>query len=165
MKNNTKHLLTSRPAYLEQLDLPVIEARLAAQLASGLTARAESVPHDITERLRVAREQAVRRARDVRVAMPAAAAARGHSVVGVSASGSAVLGAFGMVPWWQRAASVLPIVVLLVGLLAINHATLREQVLAAAEIDGQLLADDLPPAAYSDPGFAEFLRSDAPPAP
>jgi Protein of unknown function (DUF3619) len=32
-------------------------------------------------------------------------------------------------------------------------------VLAAAEIDAQLLSDSLPPTAYSDPGFAEYLRS------
>jgi hypothetical protein len=34
--------------------------------------------------------------------------------------------------------------------------------LAAADLDGSLLADTLPPAAYADPGFAEFVRS-APP--
>jgi hypothetical protein len=41
----------------------------------------------------------------------------------------------------------------------IDRWSLREQVVAAAEFDAQLLADDLPPAAFSDPGFAEFLRS------
>jgi len=34
-----------------------------------------------------------------------------------------------------------------------------EQVHAAAEVDSQLLADALPPSAYTDPGFAEYLRS------
>ncbi len=33
-----------------------LQARLGARLAAGLTVRAESVPHDIAERLRVARE-------------------------------------------------------------------------------------------------------------
>jgi hypothetical protein len=83
------------------------------------------------------------------------------TVVGVGSSGTAMLGGF--VPWWQRAASVLPLVVLVVGLMLIQQWTVREQVLAAAEIDTQLLGDDLPPAAYSDPGFAEFLRSDPTP--
>lgn len=164
MTNNPNHLVASHAAYPGQMDLPALEARLAVRLASSLTVRAEAVPHDITERLRVAREQAVSRARQARLAAPAATAG-GHGVVGVTAGGSAVLGAFGMVPWWQRAASVLPILVLVVGLVMINHASVREQVLAAADMDSQLLSDDLPPAAYSDPGFAEFLRSDAPPAP
>ena len=30
-----------------------------------------------------------------------------------------------------------------------------------AEIDTALLVDDLPPAAYSDPGFVQFLRQSA----
>jgi Protein of unknown function (DUF3619) len=64
-----------------------------------------------------------------------------------------------VVSWWQRAAAVLPLLVLLSGLVAIDHWQSREQVMAAADIDAQLLADDLPPAAYSDPGFAEFLRN------
>jgi hypothetical protein len=68
-----------------------------------------------------------------------------------------------MVPWFQRAAGLLPLVVLVAGLFAIDNRTTREQVVAAAEIDSQLLADQLPPAAYSDPGFAEFLRSSPPP--
>jgi hypothetical protein len=58
---------------------------------------------------------------------------------------------------------LLPLVVLVAGLFAIDNRTTREQVVAAAEIDSQLLADQLPPAAYSDPGFAEFLRSSPPP--
>jgi Protein of unknown function (DUF3619) len=33
------------------------------------------------------------------------------------------------------------------------------QVQAAADVDMALLSDDLPPAAYTDPGFEEFLRT------
>jgi hypothetical protein len=138
-------------------DRAVIEARLAARLAGGLTLRAATLPHDVTERLRFAREQALSRAREVRQAAPAP----GGAVVGVSARGAATLGGF--VPWWQRAASVLPLVVLVAGLVMIDRWSVREQVLAAADFDSQLLSDSLPPAAYSDPGFAEFLRSDAKP--
>jgi Protein of unknown function (DUF3619) len=136
-------------------DRRVIEARLGTWLAAGLTSRARDVPHDIGERLRVARHQAVARAREVRHVVPASTPA--GFIVGVSSSGAAVLG--GVVSWWQRAAAVLPLLVLLSGLVAIDHWQSREQVMAAADIDAQLLADDLPPAAYSDPGFAEFLRN------
>jgi hypothetical protein len=112
----------------------------------------------VAERLRFAREQALARAQQVRRVTPVAAG--GVSVVGLSSRGAATLGSF--VPWWQRAASVLPLVVLLLGLVVIDRWSTREQVLAAADIDAQLLADNLPPAAYSDPGFAEFLRSTPP---
>lgn len=133
-----------------------LESRLAARLAGALTLQSQSLPHDISERLRFARERALVSAREAQRVVPAAV-----TTVGVSAGGTATLGGF--VPWWQRAASVLPLAVLVAGLMLIQQWTVREQVLAAAEIDAQLLADDLPPAAYSDPGFAEFLRSD--PAP
>jgi hypothetical protein len=136
-------------------DTHALEARLAARLVSGLSARSEAVPHDITERLRAGREQALLRARAVR-AVPADSA----QVAGVSASGAAVLGVFGM--WPRRLAQVLPLLLLVAGLLAIESWTAREQVLAVADIDAQLLTDTLPPSAYSDPGFAEYLRS-APP--
>jgi hypothetical protein len=140
-------------------EIQTLETRLAARLASALAESAGALPHDLSERLRVAREGALARARSVR--RRAAAGAGGHGVVGVS-RGAAVLG--GQVPWWQRAASVLPLVLLICGLVMVDRFATQEQVHAAAEIDALLLADDLPPAAYSDPGFAEFLRSPPPPA-
>ena len=69
----------------------------------------------------------------------------------------------GFTPWWQRLAAVLPLVLLVSGLVAIDQWSIREEVVAAADLDAQLLADDLPPAAFSDPGFAEYLRSAPPP--
>jgi Protein of unknown function (DUF3619) len=136
-------------------DTQGLESRLAMHFAGALSARVEQLPHDVTERLRFAREQALGKARDMRRLAPAVAAA--VAVVGLSSRGAASLGGF--VPWWQRAASVLPLVMLVSGLFMIEHWTAREQAFAAADIDAQLLADDLPPAAYGDPGFAEYLRS------
>ena len=136
--------------------LSSLEARMGARLARVLTARSQALPHDIAERLRFAREKAVNVAR-----LSRAQAAGGAAVVGLSANGSATLGNF--LPWWQRAASVLPLLVLVAGLVMIDNWAAREQVLAAAEIDAQLLSDDLPPAAYSDPGFGEYLRNSATP--
>jgi hypothetical protein len=39
-----------------------------------------------------------------------------------------------------------------------------QQISATAEIDAALLGDELPPAAYTDPGFSEFLVTPLPPA-
>jgi hypothetical protein len=135
-------------------DPQALEARLALRLVGHLNAQADRLPSDVRERLRFAREQALVRAREAR-----GAAVTGP--VGVSRSGTLLLGS--LVPWLQRAASVLPLLLLLGGLLVIQQWASRERVLAAAEIDSQLLADTLPPTAYGDPGFAEFLRS--PPQP
>jgi Protein of unknown function (DUF3619) len=134
-------------------DAEALELRFATRLAAGLTERAAATRLDIAERLRFAREQALARARESRKATLAPAAAyAGH--------GTLALG--GPPAWWQRVASILPLLLLAVGLLLISERVAEEQMLAAAEIDAVLLADDLPPEAYSDPGFAEFLKSPQP---
>lgn len=137
-------------------DMPSIEGRLAAHLAGAINLRSQALPHDISERLRVGREQALLRLRDRKLQ-----AAPASHVTGWSRSGAATLGLFGH--WGQRAANVLPLVVLVCGILTIERWSTQEQVLAAAEIDAQLLSDSLPPSAYSDPGFAEFLKSNPTP--
>ena len=137
-------------------DLSSIEGRFAARMASAISLRSQDLSHDISERLRFGREQALSRARAARVQSTG-----GVAVTGISRSGAATLGRFA--PWGQRFASVLPLVVLVSGMLMIERWNSREQVLAAADIDTQLLSDTLPPAAYSDPGFAEFLKNNPTP--
>ena len=136
-----------------------LEMRLAARLADSLIA--SPLSHDVGERLRVAREQAVARARQLRLA--AAPQSSGTALLGVArARALALTGAArtdDSAPWQDWLASALPLLLLVAGLLFINQWTVREDLLVAAEIDTLLLADDLPPAAYADPGFAEYLRS------
>jgi hypothetical protein len=125
-----------------------LEARFALRVTAALSER--GVEHDIDQRLRVARELALSRARHV-----TAAATQVHRV------GQGVV-ALGGTPWWLRMASVAPLVVLALGLMLIQRIDDREQIAAAAEIDAILLADELPPRAYSDPGFGEYLRQPGP---
>jgi hypothetical protein len=136
-----------------------LEGRLARRLAAMLAKRAEAVPHEIGERLRVARQQALTRAQRAR---RLASAARDEGAVHLGGAAGSVLGRRRQPQWERMAASLVPLAVLLLGFAAVDYFAEREQVLAAAEIDAQLLADDLPPAAYSDPGFVEFLRSPPP---
>ena len=136
-----------------------LESRFASRLAAALGEQAQAVPRDIAERLRVAREQAVARAVKVRATQPAAKAAGAGIVVAVGAR-AAARGA--PIAWWQRAASAAPLLMLVLGFMLVNHVAEVEQVQAAADIDVQLLADQLPPDAYSDPGFAEYLRTPPP---
>lgn len=134
-----------------------LEARVALRMAGRLSAAADELPHDISERLRFGREQALSRARSAR-----AVAAAGSPVVAARSGGAAVLG-FGAPnspSLWLRLASLLPLVVLAGGLVLIQVHREHEQIVVAAEIDAALLTDELPPAAYGDPGFAEYLRSD-----
>lgn len=129
--------------------LDALESRIAYRIAARLSQRADTLDGDVAERLRFAREQALERAK-------AARAAQSRPVVAVSAGGAAVLGRGG---WWLKLGSALPILALAAGLFLIQHLHTQAQIEAAAQIDVELLADDLPPEAYNDAGFVEFLKN------
>ncbi len=171
MKNAPRHPLNE--AQRESL-----EARIALRIGAHLEAGAQRLPHDISERLRVAREQSIAQARaskahvvkPVQVAQPVL----GLQLAGASNSGGRLAGWSRAIAraaghgrrlddaplgWGWRLASALPVVALVAGLWGIHTWYSLEQLQAATEVDIALLTDDLPPSAYSDPGFEEFLRS------
>ncbi len=127
-----------------------LEARIAHRLVARLGEHAEQLSPDLSERLRFARERALVRAREAR-------AAAAPSSLPLAAGRGLVLG--GLAAWWVRLGSALPILALAGGLVLIQHWHTQSQIAAAAEIDADLLADDLPPAAYTDAGFVEFLKT------
>jgi len=119
--------------------------RVAARLDAG----ADELPHDITERLRAARVQAVARRQ---VGLQAAQS--------VSATaGQATLTGDEHVSLWRRLASVLPLLALAAGLVTIHVIQNERRASEVAEVDAAILTDELPPAAYADPGFVQFLKS------
>ena len=128
-----------------------VEARFALRLTAHLGMAAEELPHDISERLRHARERAVAAARTAQRTSQVTAPTLVH------AGGAAVLG--GPPSLWLRLVSIMPLIVLIVGLVLIQNYHEQEQINVAAEVDTALLADELPPAAYRDPGFIAFLQS------
>ncbi len=129
--------------------LDALQTRFALRVAAGLSERNADIGPDLTERLRFAREKALERARASRAAT---------APVGVTRGGAAILGVAGS-GWWLKFASVLPVFALAAGLFAIQQLQDNAQITTAAEVDAALLADDLPPRAYSDAGFAEFLKT------
>ncbi len=131
-----------------QLSVETLEGRLALKLAGVLSESTQQLPHDITERLRVARESALRAHR------PETQAATDWQHQG----SSLVLKGGPTGSRWSRWAAWLPLLVLAIGLYLIQHEHRQSQVSAAADVDAVLLADDLPPDAYSDAGFVEFLK-------
>ena len=134
-----------------------VQARVGGQLAAVLSEGVRALPHDISERLRFSRGLALAKAREMRLAPQTAPAPAGW----LNSAGTLVLG--GAFPGLQRALSLIPLVMLVAGMVLIDRWATREQVLAAADVDTVLLADDLPPTAYQDPGFIEFLRTPPPP--
>jgi hypothetical protein len=151
----SKRLLTAAEA-------DALEARVGLRLAARLSEGTDTVPHDIGERLRVAREQALARAAHARrkAAVEAVQVAPVMHVVPVGASTLAM--GTGPGQWWWRLGSFLPLALLVAGLLAIHELNDNEAISATAEVDAALLADVVPPDAYADPGFAEFLNQPLP---
>jgi hypothetical protein len=129
-------------------------ARVAAALSERLTAQATP---DIDARLRFAREQALAH---VRAARPLASACTAMALPGGNAA--VLAGPRDGAPWWLRLSALLPLAVLLAGLAFIDHRYAQSQIEAAADVDAAILADDLPPDAYRDAGFVEFLKSARP---
>lgn len=138
------------PALPVHASLDTLTARFAMRVAGGLTERSNQLDADLTERLRFAREKALQRAREFRVA-------QAPTTVGMTRGGAAILAAPGS-RWWFRLAAVLPAFALVAGLVMIQRAQDASQLSVAAEVDAALLSDDLPPRAYRDAGFAEFLK-------
>ncbi len=125
---------------------------LGQLIAARLAPSADRLPHDITERLRAARLQAVEKRKLL--------LRQGATVwLPQSHSGALSVGqAGGPSSWWNRLGAVGLLLVLAVGLLLINVVQDDIGTRELADIDAALLTDDLPPTAYVDAGFAQFLK-------
>lgn len=125
--------------------------RLGLKLAARLSASTDALPHDISERLRAARVQALDKYRPARVATATTVQANGGAATLTLGGGDSGL--------WPRLVSIVPLLALVAGLVAIHILGNDERARELAEIDVAILTDDLPPAAYADPGFAQFLKA------
>ena len=124
--------------------------RIAAQLNSASLA----LPHDISERLRAARTRAV--------AARLKPQTRLQTSAGMAHQNGAALLNFGGdegLNIWSRLASLLPLIALVAGLALIQNVMDDDRANELAEVDSALLVDDLPPSAYADPGFLQFLKN------
>lgn len=127
--------------------------RFGGRVAARLSAGTAELPYDVQERLRAARMQALAKRKRV---------AGLRMATGVSASGgAATLTGDEGVTWWHVVASVLPMIVLVAGLVMIHTVQNERRANEVAEVDAALLTDDLPPDAYTDPGFIQFLQQTA----
>ena len=127
-----------------------LQDRFGLKIAARLSAGNANLSHDVSERLRVARQQAVQQRK--RVAVVTAPV--------VQISGDTATMSFGDegVSLWSRFASILPLIALIAGLIAISVVQTEQRAVDTAEVDAALLTDSLPPSAYADPGFVQFLK-------
>ena len=171
---------TRQTTQLNDAQREALRARFALRVTARLNDGEQGLPHDITERLRIAREQAIEAARQARlgaIAVGETTTQAATTVTGVNAQGAAVLGGWnetgharqpgrgrrldeGPLSWGWRLATALPVLALVAGLWLVHAYHDQEKVEATADIDTAILTDELPPDAYADPGFEEFLRGD-----
>lgn len=126
------------------------QEKFARRLIARLDSTEDEFPYAISERLRAARTRAVLHRK--RAFAPLRLA---HEMT----VGGKTLTLPSSTRWWGRLAGWLPMVGLVVGLVVIQTVQNDQRASELAEIDAALLTDDLPPAAYTDPGFAHFLKT------
>ena len=122
------------------------------RVAARLDSASLDLPHDIAERLRAARTRAVAARMVPQLRLRTSSDVAVQNGVGLLHFGDEGLNL------WSRLASFLPLVALVAGLAFIQHITDNDRANELAEVDSALLTDDLPPSAYADPGFLEFLK-------
>lgn len=127
----------------------ITQDQFAQSLMKRLNASNEMVSSDISERLRFARERAL----SAQKIVPLEAA---WSLV-PQANGTLTSGG-GKFDLFSKWGSLLPLIALVVGLFAINHLQSDFRAREVADVDSAILTDDLPPIAYTDAGFGQFLK-------
>ena len=127
---------------------PLLHAdRFGRRISARLNAGAQNLDHGIAQRLRITREGAI------------AGLAAQPNLVTASQRHGAVLSLGGPIGRWTKLSSLLPVVVLLAGLFCIDAVQDQYRADELADVDLELLTAELPPVAYTDPGFVQFLRS------
>jgi hypothetical protein len=135
---------------LHQFQNQLAQDRFALRVTARLSDATDALPYDISERLRAARMQALGKRKITAT----------QTANSVHISGGEATLTFGNenLSGWNRLAAAIPLLALVLGLIAINVIQNDNRANEIAEIDSALLTDDLPPAAYTDDGFTQFLK-------
>ncbi len=131
---------------------PTLDA-LGERMAQRLLSQVDDIDAHTLQRLRAAREQAIEHRRMALIRE----AQMGFSMAGQGNSGQAH-GLHTRPSRWYQLSGFGMLLALLLGLWMIDNIQSDNLTQDAAEIDRVLLTDDLPPAAYLDPGFKLFLK-------
>lgn len=130
-------------------ELNTSQDRMGRRIAVRLLDSADHIPNNISERLKVARMQALAKRKVVKLQLASATSVQGgDATLQLGGDGHKV---------WNFIASLLPLFALVAGLMAISVLQDRDRAREIADVDAELLSDVLPPAAYADPGFIHFL--------
>ena len=128
------------------------EQQVAQEIRKALEESTARLPYRVSHRLELARNAALARQRTAEVQ-------RVSAPVGVLATA----GAPGNVPehnvWWRLGVTLVPVLVVAIGLMVISVWNDTETADEIAEIDTAVLTDEVPLSAYTDRGFGVFLKN------
>ncbi len=132
------------------------ELHFAYQIKRHLNESARALPVNKVERLRAAREYALARQKKP----SGAAQLAGAGVIHVSGGSAASMGGgtFSRSNGFEWLAQLLPVAVLAAGLIGISYWHQSNRAEENADIDTQMLIDELPPSAYADKGFVAWIK-------
>ena len=130
-----------------------LQSRFGLRIGAYLSDGTQQLPHEISERLRAARVRAVAQRGSLHAQSALATSVNGRSAASIAMHprGS------GLMDWLT---SFVVLAALFAALNAIDGFQRDSVALELAEVDAALLTDELPPAAYTDPGFAQFLKTE-----
>lgn len=118
------------------------EQALAHRICQHLDRGAEQLSYRVVERLAASRAAAL-----AKVAPPSQA-----RTPAVPRSNPPPL-------WWRVAATAIPLLLLIVGLIVVDTVQQEQSVADLAEVDSALLTDDVPLVAYADHGFGVYIKN------
>lgn len=123
--------------------------RIGMALGKALRHAEQTQPleRDIAERLRIARQQAM--------ATHQLALLRQQQ----SSTAAAQPAARRAAAWWKRTLALLPLAAVGAGVMFTQGAVSNDGGAEMAQTDTHILAQELPPSAWSDPGFQQFLKN------
>ncbi|RJX32015.1 MAG: DUF3619 family protein [Oxalobacter sp.] len=127
------------------------EIDFAYKVRHALNERLDQLPEKVVERLASAREMAISRKKEE---APLRVFARQNVFAGY-------IGNFFTNPatyWLSRFSAAIVMAVLITGVMGVYHAEEQRQLQETARMDAAVLSDELPPDAYLDPGFKNYLH-------
>jgi hypothetical protein len=125
---------------------------LGRHLSAQLSLATPSLAYDVSERLRVARQRALASRNTLHTLKLSSQTTQINGNGTLTGSGDEGLNL------WSILGSALPLLVLVLGLTAIGWVQQDDRANELAIIDAALLTDELPPDAYADAGFVQFLK-------
>jgi Protein of unknown function (DUF3619) len=133
-----------------------VETQVAQRITAALSRSNENLPHNTSERLRAARVRAVMARKKpltlVRTSIRSGSVLNGQGSLSLGGGG-------GDRPMRQWLLGLAPIVILSVAMMMVSDNLQTSRSMEIAEVDAAILIDDLPPEAYADPGFLQFVKN------